>query len=107
MIGNSLSTRSLIINTRGKCFSKITLFVRWLRNTKLQYQFQFKEDRGRVSERFLQRRTKIHKLARKKGRRHAANTERAGGLFANAEVRQRASIFPKLVKLSAFLENHY
>lgn len=66
MIRNSLSTRSLIINIRGKCFSKITLSVRWLRNTKLQYQFQFKEDRGRVSERFLQRRTKIHKLARKK-----------------------------------------
>lgn len=79
MIWNSLNTRSLITNTRGKCFSKIdairwskiTLPVRWLRNSKPEYQFQFKEDCGRVPARFLQRGTKpmnlwTYELARKK-----------------------------------------
>lgn len=74
VIWNSVNTRSLIINTRGKRFSKIdairwsklTLSVRWLRNIKPEYQFQFEEDCGRVSVQFLQRGTKTHKLARKK-----------------------------------------
>lgn len=83
MIRNSLKICALIINTRGKCFpkidairwSKITLPVRWLRNTKRKYQFQFKEDCGRISRRFLQRGTKSHKLARKK----AEDTEQIRG----------------------------